>query len=769
MMNLEQRLTIEDALLEIDKIRDIDVKDFIFMQEWNDRKFLKIGSKIYIYFNNILILSFMFIYGKYLHWRKTKMQNLEEQYSLKNSSNFMRIITSFEKLYYEFNLTYEFIENSLNDIQILLNSENSAEIMREFEITGGFKFSPYFSELIHQAKIGRYSARLQVQDLGYLRFLLVQFLDMLPFIIHIDVMKNDVPLRLIKDDEQIDGFQRLKVSDGNIATADVDVNYSFLNDNDGKYYYLESVTQRMIRTSKEEYLILNFSEIGDFNNGNRIYVLVREKDSSVIEEDIEDCFILELEEGVNAFKNELFPGCIKNFSSTDHFIKDFNTINFRYIRILSLAISDILDDDAKKIIYDIYSIKPDYATMFVKDGDIDTNYLDDDNLVEIGYAWDVVIATLLIQESATKLLSVLFNGRTTYFQKLIKNLNYRFGDKFNISALEERVRTSIKSELSNIKNKVYGSKEGLSFRKKVVNEESIRARIQALAIVNTLSQLTYTNLTTDIEIRYPLSIISRIKIVDEIKASAVSFEAAKNALLILVDQTLKTLYCFYHALFAYAQEKFDFEKESILNQLTLERVEQSQARANQKFDETMARMSLEMQALPKEEIKTLLKKFKEFCRQCAYPGKQESYNELLKRMLGRDFLLTYSNIACFEDCFSQPITTRRDFNELVDTVKIALEYLKTGKSFGSNRSEGIIYPYVAFLDYTSKTRDGYVVNHFSVFTDESIENDFKVISEYSYSPNQGYYCVPNRFRSNDELKLWIEPIMINCNHMDYDM
>ncbi len=777
MENLNQRLSYEEAIKEIHKIKDKDVLDFIFMQEYGKRKFLEVGYKMYLYFNNLLIISFMYLYGKYLHWRKTKMDDLPNKWFLKNSSNFMRIITTFDKLYSEFNFTYEFVENILNDIQILLNSENSAEIMREFEISGSFKYSPYFSEFIYQAKIGRYSNRLQLQDLGHLRYLLIQFLDMLPFVINIDIEPADLKLKLVvEDEEQI--FEQLRVFDGNIATADIDMNYSFIRDNQMyRFYFLESVTQRLLRSSKKECLILNYFEIGNFNTGSRMYVLVKDKDAtplenkeiSSIENEMHQPFVLEPEEGVNGFKNKLFSIRSKNFFSADHFIKDFNTINFRYIRILSLAISDILDDDAKKFIYDTYSVKSDYATMFVRNILEEDNYLDDNNLVESGYAWDVVIATLLIQESATKLLSALFNGRITYFQKLIKNLNYRFGSKFNLPSIEKKVNVAISEELANVKNKVYGNRLGLSFRRKVVNEESIRARIQALAIVKSLSELTYANQNTDIEVRYPLSIISRIKIVDEIKKSAISYEDGKHALLILVDQTLKTLYCFYHALFAYAKEKFEFEKESILNQLTTNQVEESQSKANKMFDEVMSSTSQEMQAIPKENIYELMMKFKDFCKRCAYPGQQDSYNELLKRMLGRDFLLTYQNIACFEDCFEKTIMTRKEFDELADMVKTSLEYLKTGKSFGSNFSEGIIFPYVAFLDYTSKTRDGYVVNHFSVFTDESVENDFKVISEYTYSPNQGYYCIPNRFRSNDELKLWIEPIMINCKHMDYDM
>ena len=781
-INEKPILTLEETIVEVNKIPDVDVRNFIFMHDQNRLRFLQKYRNLNAYLNNLLIISFMYVYGKYLYWKKNKSKNLKTNNDLKKSSNFMRIITSFEKLYYDFNLSYEFIENMLNDIQILLISNESTKLMEELDIYGDFKTSKYFSTIIRVAKLGRMSIRNQETNIGYLRFLLVKSLEMMPFLLNIDIEHSNINLNFVNGDNQTN-FQKLVVTKTEISSYDFDMNFAFLHIKESEqYYYLETITQREIKNfgSSEEYFVLTYAAIGKFAesdeeiNGRNLYVLVRGEGSKVVE-DIKNLYIFEDKDGVDGFRHKIFPFINSSRIVATNLIKDFNAINFRYIRILALAISDVLDDSGKRYLHQMYSIRNEYKAMFVTNLDEinKDNYLENADDEESGYGWDVVIATLLVEESATKLLQELFKYRPEYFVKIINNLQYRFREEdFDVNQMIQIAKQQIDEEINNIKLRMYGSRNGLSFRKMVVNENQVRAKIQALVIVKKLSELTYANENVDITTKFPLSISSRIKIVDEIENmydEVGNIDTLKNGLQVLVCQTLKTLYCFYHALFGYAKEKMKFEKESVFNILTANDVNLSQKNANLAFDEIMKEKVHEISNIAKDDVQSIMVKIKELCKICAFPDNYNSYNELLKKMLGREFLLNYGNIACFEDCFEEPIYSKSTFVALTEKIKNAFLYLKDGHVAGTNTYDGVIFPYVAFLDYTSNTRDGYEINHFSVVSNNNDEKDIRVISEYKYIPNQSYYCIPNRFRSNDELKLWIEPIIINYKFVESEM
>lgn len=777
-MNENNKLTREETIQIISGIKDQDVRNFIFGADQDDNNFLRQKESFYKYFNNILILSFMYIYCKFLKWKETKGTDIITNEILRKSSNFMRIITTLDKLYYEFNLTYEVIENLLSDVQILLVTENSPVFTKELGIENSFTATTKFSTFTHLAKIGRYgTGRTSELDnetsLGERRKELVEFLRTVPFIENLDIeSKSSKGIEFDNIDEQMKPFERLEVSTNSyFKIEEIDPNFAFLyNKKTNEYYYLESVAQRKDRLNGTEYLILCYLQTGKFVEGNQQYVIVKNIEDNV-DVDIEDVVIISEESGIEGFKRKIFPS-ISDVTNSP-FIKDFNSINFRYVRVLSLAISDILQEDGRKFIYKMYSKKPEYSAMFNEKATKD-DYLRNNNEEETGYGWDVVIATLLIEESATKLLTALFNDRETRFEQLLTNISYRFGQKIDSINLRQKVQQYVAEEKAEINSKTYGSKYGINFVSSNIEEENkITAKIQAQVLIAKLSELTESNETSDYRTKFPLSMKSRIKIVKEIaEVEAGSFingyKEKVKALKIIVSQTIKTLYCFYKGLFAYANEKLKFERDSILRPLKLWNIEESQRHSNELFDEEIAKHAPKMRAIGNYDVKTIMQEMKKFCKQCSFPGKQGSYNELLKRMLGRDFLLNYNEIAMLETCFDKEVISRRDFKDLVEQINDAFYYLMNGIPDGERESDGVIFPYVAYLDYVSKTRDGYEIIHFSTTMDSDHESDVKVISEYHYKPSKSYYCVPNKSRSNEELKLWIEPIIINYEHVCQD-
>ena len=246
----QEGMTLDAARKEIEKIRDEDVKNFLFDIDWEDKTFLTQPSQIYSYFNNVIIISFMYLYGKYLTWKKQRPNALKENTKLSRSSNFMRIITTFEKLYSSFNLSYELIENILSDIQIMFNSENNSVYTKELGIEGDFATINDFSSCLDICRSGR-TIRGQDNDKAYLRKKLIDFLSMAPFLTNIDIehspfMYDDQELHIISSKTgSVINFERLNVRKMNKIDDNFEMNtsYAFLA-NKPAYFYLQRITKR---------------------------------------------------------------------------------------------------------------------------------------------------------------------------------------------------------------------------------------------------------------------------------------------------------------------------------------------------------------------------------------------------------------------------------------------------------------------------------------------------------------------------------------------
>lgn len=770
-------LSLDAARAEIDKIRDKDVKNFLFDIDWDDEDmFLTQPSQIYSYFNNVIIISFMYLYGKYLTWKNQKPNALKDNPKLSRSSNFMRIITTFEKLYSSFNLSYELIENILSDIQIMFNSENNSVYTKELGIEGDFATISDFSSCLDICRSGR-TIRGQDNDKAYLRKKLIDFLSMAPFLTNIDIehssfMFQGQELHIIsKATGQPIRLERLNVRKLNKIDDNFEMNtsYAFLANN-AAYFYLSSIEDKTTYTAnneKRKYLLLSYNTVGSFTGdcGEKVYIVIRnEKDFEI---EIENYYEVDASIDPDDFRKTYFGA--KKTTSISHFIKDFNAINYRYIRILSLAISDILNDDSKTKIYNTYSVREEYKSMFVKDATNTDDLLNNYGQEEKGYGWDVVIAVILIGESAKKFLYGLFEGHSNRFEQLLTNLEYRFGrDRINKDALIEQSREELIAAKENNFKEAYGKKK-VDFRSETVDEGRIKAKIQAAIIVQELSKLTFSNENESNKTAYPLSIKSRLKIVSEIANSEVGSQKDKaEAMKKLVCQTLKTMYVFYHGLFAYGAVKMNFESLSACNIFEKNVVSKYINNAVEAFKEKAEEAAKELQSVSDDNVKEMVLKLKDFNRKCSYPGKTDSNSEILHQLLGRDYLLEYRAIAVLETCFERFENNDPDFDfgDLANKVRKAMDYLRTGEidsRFGSS-SGYAIFPLVVFMDYTSKTRDGYDIYHCSLSSSDSDrETDYRVISEFDYPVNVSYYCIPNIARSNEDMKLWIEPILIDAN------
>ena len=97
-----------------------------------------------------------------------------------------------------------------------------------------------------------------------------------------------------------------------------------------------------------------------------------------------------------------------------------------------------------------------------------------------------------------------------------------------------------------------------------------------------------------------------------------------------------------------------------------------------------------------------------------------------------------------------------------------LEYFKTGSYSNTSYDHNLfntIYPFTAAFNRGKENPDGYKTVNFSlnidIDNDENLEyqTDINVLSEFSYTRSEVYYCLPNVIRSN--YKWWIDPVLIN--------
>ena len=133
-----------------------------------------------------------------------------------------------------------------------------------------------------------------------------------------------------------------------------------------------------------------------------------------------------------------------------------------------------------------------------------------------------------------------------------------------------------------------------------------------------------------------------------------------------------------------------------------------------------------------------------------------------KYFLGRK---SFVDITVFEKIKVLSYISTDEYEEALKLVEEMFNYLRTGCVPGETKkgNETAIYPYVATHLFDHETRDGFVIKHFEVLAEDDTEHDIKVLSDFQYSVNHRYYCLPSSLRYNRNIDVWIEPILIDYN------
>ncbi len=491
----------------------------------------------------------------------------------------------------------------------------------------------------------------------------------------------------------------------------------------------------------------------------------------------EDKQVMQISEKVSDFLDKAH---IRNHYSEPKSIlaKSFFSLSFKYIKNLSLAISDTITKATKRKLYEHYSIK--YSDIF-----------------ELGYKsfeevnWDNTITILMIEEGPSELLEFLLDSDGFYFDKILHNLELRYNHPGFAHEVKEDYEEAQDTELAMAKKY---SGDNLTLIK---NLDSINKTFMAKSIIDGLARIDKNKKQNNAH--FVESLPMRIKALDKIIAS--SDPNSQKAIKInkILEKTFRHILPFYRGIIAYQKERdrITAERGETNDDLSIE----DRKRCESKF---LAAAKKEYGEIKGASLGMLVGKFRDFSSGLvrvtnkAHPEVTEDGNAL-KNAIGRDYI-------CRTDSFRQIIDfTKNDtaginmkklpqditnfvnnekhdkpeaflanlvlFNKFLLKAKELLYYFIYNEDYqremilGQQISYDPIYPYVVRYTVKSENRDGYNINNFSVFiTDDNITSEVKILSEWDYEINEKYYCIPNISTSNKHW--WIDPFLISCKKYD---
>ena len=225
------------------------------------------------------------------------------------------------------------------------------------------------------------------------------------------------------------------------------------------------------------------------------------------------------------------------------------------------------------------------------------------------------------------------------------------------------------------------------------------------------------------------------------------------------------MYIFYCGFFKYAQEKDRYKRQSRDVVFGAKDVEDFQRQANEAFRAEVKQQQKRLAHLKSGDIEQLLKEIETLNDECMFASTPQGKikNTILRETLGRCPLLDFSQLQPLKHLVNFENVDEEKIDGRISSILEIYYYLQDGK--GDSKGLDGIYPYVGTYEYAQETRDGSRIAHFSISSPgEKRDLDIEVVSEFHYSINSKYYCLPNRMCCNNDIKLWIEPTIIGYSN-----
>lgn len=736
-------------------IRDEGTLAFLFDGRFDKDDFLTTVGEIYKSYSAVFNLAFALIYSRYRRWRAENPDLNPDK--LEKFNSYMRITKTFSGLFRERALGFAIIEPTILDVQL--------DIYYDGIISKDMGMSEYFNRdadnrfayFIRCAELARRSSRMidMKEDITVKYDELVELLSLFPFLQ--DLTLTVTPLLggrhgtpyLYEGGEryEFDGVCRVTMELDGLHTQEALDTCLTLLAVDGRFYYLQNVLYDTTDGKTKDVLRLAYSGIG-----------------------IEDCeFYLAVttQEGFVGKDGELGlvgPKAVSAVSrdlrlnvGTENegaLLRDFYSINYRYIKQLALSVSDVLTDEVKHRLHAQYSSK--HPTLFE------------------GGSWDSAVVVLLVKESATGVLQFLFSCFPSLFGKLLHSLESRFGsDVFLAEKLREEIEREAASAYERWSAQYFGESQTANDVVGAVAEEersAILSEVRALQIVSYLSELVTADETQDgsFKNKYPLNINSHIKMLELLQGSGdLPLSRRREKVRSIVFRTLKSLYIFYCGFFRYVRVKSEYHAHSRDSVMTAKQIDEFQSRANREFRAEVKAQGKRLSALEGNDVGAILAELSALNDECIYAADNAAKEKkrLLGECLGRYQLLDFSEVKPLEMLTELGDVDDQGLDARIGAILEIYRYLQNGKEEGAGL-EGI-YPYVGTFEYAQETRDGYRIAHFSVASPAAKRDlDIEMISDFRYTINTKYYCMPNQMCSNNGLKLWIEPTLIAYGNLE---
>lgn len=722
------------------------VRQMIFSSDDNQDMFLTVRDKIPKYYSTMLNLAFCYVYSRYREWRDDG-----NDVPSNSKMNFRRMIHTLDELYHTYDLTFDVIESVLTDIH--LDSSMSDDIRELLKLKYDIKLNNGFSKCAYKARRYRRTSRVVEKiSTSEQRDEMMDFFKSFPFLRYLRLELIDVDNAFVVDSNsgEIIPYPDFKkvyfVYHDEYLTDEaetLDAHWQLVNICD-VYYYLDHMDVIGSPDGHDRALHLYYTSIGDYESSKLIIV---ENDCSGPNGEV----ITLCGEG---FVDEMYSAITSGLISLEDNIstfKDVHLINYKYVKNLALAVSDVLNKDIKLVLLNTYR----YTHK-----DVFSNKSADE------LEWDDVIALLLIRENANNVLKLIFKENSDCIEKLLKNLAVRFGpDRINSEAMKEMIEDRQK-HVEKINRFFYGS-NGLNYECGVTLDK-LRADTSEIAsriIIDTLSKVSMTNTQkNDFRCNFPVDMRRRVLFIKDLRTASIGIDVKTQALVSIVMSTLQNLICFYEGILSYAEVKRQFNDESYYRCLSEAQVRDYQKNAEVAFEESVNRIRSDLNGPQYGTVDSLISWLEVLCSRCINAvGEQTHEGVLLKEVLGRNYVLSLEKInplrAC-DELSKTDVTGLREFENILDIVERVFGYLSQG-NMHSDAHIFSIYPYVGTYEYSSYGKDGFNTARFTINAEYNRVLNIQVLSEFDYTIGERYYCLPNLSMSSDSL--WVDPLLIKAD------
>lgn len=744
----QKRLTRQIVRLLEDEITDSNILRYIFgtddLEELTEDTLYEY-SQFPQFMKNALSLTFYFSYACYRY--DMDYGNMDSEKMSKHNSK--RVIKSLKDAFVRYPATQELIQFVLTDIQFDL-AQGQGELKELFGDLSNrdmsrFSFNPYFQII---AKFDAEGSRFRYESKAEMLRLLKELLETLTFLHNYELKQLDKDI-----------FRFVSKSHASCAFTSLPLKHIFFQDAKyiGDIYHLFSMETRNsgeLGSHAAPCLVLRY-----FSGSNSItFTLPDGEDDDASHLANQRPYEVYME--VTGWEM-IVESRVERAAARSSSIDQIHTVNYKYIKNLALAISDAIsaNDGSKEAMYKRFSRA--YSYVFQKPGALTQQIL---SCEDKSLDWDTIVIMLLIEASPTAVLEQLMWSVPQTFYDIVNNLYNRTNLPFFKSK-----QASLDAEVQRIHEKklIVGEAGGFGKIATLKPTGRLLARTRAMFIISRLSMMQEDEPVENLI--YTGNLRSNISLLQSMNTNEENEKRIRYACIIL-SETLRHLICFYSGLFQYGEKKAEYDLEACNKCLSENKIKEAQRGLEDAF---FAAATAKAKALSNEKYETdrpkdtlrLFRAFIEFC----HPTSGADTNNRLYTAVGKYEIIDrqvlsreYSRLAAIvEDPY-------HNADIWVSTTLEILEYFKTG-SFSDTPYDhdlfNTIYPFTAVFNRGKENPDGYKTVNFSLNID--IDNDhtaehqqeINVLSEFSFTRSEVYYCLPNVIRSN--YKWWIDPVLIN--------